>query len=139
MKPATLMVLLASTALAILAENVPLVERQSLEAITDQYLFVLTLAQFTAKRNARDPATLDWASNDCTLSPDNPLGFPFAPACQRHDFGYANYVKQSRFTEAGRLRIDNQFQEEYLPSTQLRHRCNANMPQFISPMPGGDV
>ena len=138
MKLTPLMVSLASTALAIPSENVPPVKRQGLEAITDQYLFVLTLPQFTAKRNARDPATLDWESNDCTLSPDNPLGFPFAPACQRHDFGYANYVKQSRFTEAGRLKIDNQFQEEYFPSTQPPYGCNANMLQFISPMPVGD-
>ena len=111
------MVSLVSTALANPTENVPPIKRQSLEALTDQYLFVLRLPPFTVQRNARDPATLDWASDDCTLSPDNPLGFPFALACHRHDFGYANYVNQSRFTEAGRLRIDNHFREEYLPST----------------------
>ncbi|KAK4120589.1 hypothetical protein N657DRAFT_579241, partial [Parathielavia appendiculata] len=84
-------------------------KRQSLEAITDQYLFNLTLPQFTAKRDARSPATLDWRSENCTLAPDNPLGFPFVQACHRHDFGYQKYQNQNRFTEAARLAIDNQF------------------------------
>ncbi|KAH6850854.1 hypothetical protein B0I37DRAFT_444824 [Chaetomium sp. MPI-CAGE-AT-0009] len=39
MKSATLMVLLASTALAIPTENVPPVKRQSLEAITDHLYY----------------------------------------------------------------------------------------------------
>jgi hypothetical protein len=30
----------------------------------------------------------------------------------RHDFGYQNYRKQSRFTESGKLAIDNNFLKE---------------------------
>ncbi|KAH7016130.1 prokaryotic phospholipase A2-domain-containing protein [Microdochium trichocladiopsis] len=71
------------------------------------------------KHDARDPATLDWTTDDCMLSPDNPLGFPFVPACHRHDFGYNNYHKQNRFTTAGRLRIDNKFK------TDLYYQCNS--------------
>ncbi|KAL8366759.1 hypothetical protein RB595_010562 [Gaeumannomyces hyphopodioides] len=91
----------------------PVSRRQGdLVAVTNSHCFSLTLPQFTAKRNARDPASLDWTTDDCTLSPENPLGFPFAPACHRHDFGYRNFKKQSRFTESNRLRIDNKFRED---------------------------
>jgi hypothetical protein len=55
-----------STALALPA-NVDLPVRQSLVTITDQYLFTLTLPQFTAKRNALDPSTLDWVSKSFRL------------------------------------------------------------------------
>ncbi|KAH7025214.1 prokaryotic phospholipase A2-domain-containing protein [Microdochium trichocladiopsis] len=120
MKLITLLVFLASTSLALREiEDVTPVKRQSLDTITDQYLFTLTLPQFTVKHDARDPATLDWTTDDCTLSPDNPLGFPFVPACHRHDFGYNNYKKQNRFTTAGRLRIDNKFK------TDLYYQCNS--------------
>src|SRR5689334_6208169 len=30
----------------------------------------------------------DWSTDYCSTSPDNPLGFPFATSCARHDFGY---------------------------------------------------
>ena len=86
--------------------------RQTLNAITDQYLYSITLPAFTARRNARDPATLDWDSNACSYSPDNPFGFPFTPACNRHDFGYRNYKIQQRFTDAGKLKVDNNFKTE---------------------------
>jgi hypothetical protein len=91
--------------------------RQSLNTIADSYLFSITLPAFTAKRNARDPATLDWTSDGCTSSPDNPFGFNFIPACNRHDFGYHNYRRQSRFTESAKLRIDDNFR------TDLRYQC----------------
>ena len=87
-------------------------KRLSLTEITDQYLFSLTLPQFTAKRNARDPSTLIWDSDGCTSSPDNPFGFPFTPACHRHDFGYRNYKNQNRFTDANKLKIDDNFKKE---------------------------
>jgi hypothetical protein len=51
--------------------------RQSPVAVTDQLSFQLTLPQFTARRNAMDPPTLDWTTDGCTSSPDNPLGFDF--------------------------------------------------------------
>ncbi|KAK4117908.1 hypothetical protein N656DRAFT_774132 [Canariomyces notabilis] len=95
--------------LALPAEGTTLALRQSSVQITDQYLFSISLPAFTARRNARDPATLIWDSDGCSSSPDNPFGFPFIPACHRHDFGYRNYKAQNRFTDAGKLRIDNNF------------------------------
>lgn len=89
-----------------------IVERQTASQITDQYLYTITLAAFTARRNARDPPTLIWDSDGCSSSPDNPFGFPFTPACHRHDFGYRNYKNQNRFTDNGKLKVDNQFKTE---------------------------
>ena len=86
--------------------------RQSLNTITDDLLFRTTLPGFTSRRNARNPPSLDWSSDSCSSSPDNPLGYPFEPACHRHDFGYRNYKAQSRFTDAGKLSIDNNFRTE---------------------------
>jgi hypothetical protein len=87
-------------------------KRQNIQTVTDQLLFSVSLPTFTARRNARDPSTLDWTSDNCTSSPDNPFGFPFVPACQRHDFGYQNYRIQTRFTESAKLAIDNNFRSE---------------------------
>ncbi|KAK3290220.1 prokaryotic phospholipase A2-domain-containing protein [Chaetomium fimeti] len=106
---------LASSALALPAPSgadATLVQRQTTGQITDQYLYSITLPTFTSRRNARDPATLNWDSNGCTSSPDNPFGFPFLPACHRHDFGYRNYKDQNRFTDAGKLKVDNQFKTD---------------------------
>lgn len=89
-----------------------LMSRATIQEITDELLFTLTLPQFTARRNAQNPSTLDWTSDGCTTSPDNPLGFPFVPACNRHDFGYNNYRAQTRFTESAKLKIDNNFKTE---------------------------
>ncbi|KAH6628931.1 prokaryotic phospholipase A2-domain-containing protein [Chaetomium tenue] len=113
---------LASTALALPAPSdgdASLVQRQTASQITDQYLYSITLPTFTARRNARDPATLIWDSDGCSSSPDNPFGFPFVPACHRHDFGYRNYKAQNRFTDAGKLNIDNNFK------TDVRGVCEA--------------
>jgi hypothetical protein len=52
-----------------------LVERQV--STTDELSFSLTLPQFTVRRNNRDPPTLDWTTDGCTSSPDNPFGYPF--------------------------------------------------------------
>ncbi|CAH0052101.1 unnamed protein product [Clonostachys solani] len=77
-------------------------------AITDDYLFKLTLPEFSAKREAKDPASLIWTSDGCTAAPANPFNFDFTPACQRHDFGYANYRGQSRFDPREEKKIDEQ-------------------------------
>ncbi|KAK4139966.1 secretory phospholipase [Dichotomopilus funicola] len=106
---------LASCAAALPAASqagVSLVGRQTANQITDQYLFDISLPAFTSRRNARDPPTLIWDSDGCSDSPDNPFGFPFVPACQRHDFGYRNYKAQNRFTDAGKLSIDNNFKDD---------------------------
>ena len=40
---------------------------------------------------------LDWSSDGCSGgAPQNPEGFPFWKACERHDFGHRNYVDQGR-------------------------------------------
>ncbi|KAK0702955.1 phospholipase A2 [Lasiosphaeria miniovina] len=117
MKLIPLLVSLAPAVLGLPAaagsDTASLVEsRQSANTITDQYLFSITLPAFIAKRNARDPSTLDWSSDGCTDSPDNPFGFPFVPACNRHDFGYNNYRAQSRFTKAAKAKIDTNFKSD---------------------------
>ncbi|KAK5653195.1 hypothetical protein OQA88_9093 [Cercophora sp. LCS_1] len=108
MKPTTFLLGLAARVSAF-SVNTSTPKRQDLEAITDMHLFSLSLPQFEAKHNNRDPNALDWTTDNCTLSPDNPLGFPFVPACHRHDFGYRNYRRQSRFTKVAKRRIDDNF------------------------------
>lgn len=107
-----------------------LTARQTLNQITDRYLYSITLPAFTSRRNARDPPSLIWDSDGCSSSPDNPFSFPFVPACHRHDFGYRNYKAQNRFTDAGKLRVDNQFKTEFvqpLPSkSNYYKKCPAD-------------
>lgn len=117
-------------ALAMPPSDAALVQRQSTNAVTDELLFGVTLPQFTTRRNARNPANLDWASDGCTSSPDNPLGFPYVPACHRHDFGIQNYRNQARFTKSGKASIDNQFKTDLLyqcrsVNSLIRGLCNA--------------
>jgi hypothetical protein len=63
--------------LATLGLSSPLVPRQSaLQTTTDTYVFTYTISQFIAARNAHTgPAELDWTSDGCSSSPDNPFGF----------------------------------------------------------------
>ncbi|MFD9699535.1 phospholipase [Lentzea sp. NPDC059081] len=90
-------------------------------AVTDDYLFSKSLSQFTTLRAQQPYADqLDWSSDGCSYSPDNPFGFQFLPACHRHDFGYRNFKRQTRFTEANRLRIDNNFKAD------MYHQCGSN-------------
>ncbi|KAL1959759.1 hypothetical protein VTO42DRAFT_1345 [Malbranchea cinnamomea] len=81
-------------------------------AITDELVFQVSMSTFQQRRNAKDPACCDWSSDNCSSSPDRPLGYDFVPACQRHDFGYRNSKKQNRFTEDLRKRIDDNFKED---------------------------
>jgi Prokaryotic phospholipase A2 len=92
-----------------------------LRQVTDQYLFSTNLTSFQTVRAQQPYASqLDWSSDGCSSSPDNPFGFNFVKACYRHDFGYRNYKKQSRFNETTRLTIDNNFK------TDLYTICNGN-------------
>ncbi|MET9567779.1 phospholipase [Streptomyces virginiae] len=50
----------------------------------------------------------DWSTDQCTTSPDNPFGFPFAAACARHDFGYRNHRAAGLFPGA-KARLDEAF------------------------------
>ncbi|WP_309116640.1 phospholipase [Saccharothrix sp.] len=90
-------------------------------AVTDDFLFNRSLSQFSSIRSQGPYADqLDWSSDGCSWSPDNPFGFKFLPACHRHDFGYRNYKRQSRFNETTRLRIDDKFKAD------LYHQCAGN-------------
>lgn len=51
---------------------------------------------------------LDWSTNYCTASPDQPLGFDFRLSCYRHDFGYRNYQAVDDFS-ANKPRLDDAF------------------------------
>ena len=89
--------------------------------ITDQYLFSTSLTQFQSLRVQKPyPSQLDWSSDGCSNSPDNPFGFNLVKACYRHDFGYRNYKRQGRFTESNRLAIDNNFKDD------MYEVCNGN-------------
>ncbi|RYO32645.1 hypothetical protein AA0111_g4636 [Alternaria arborescens] len=89
-----------------------LVSRQaSLEQVTDSYMFDISIDEFITNRNAKNPPELDWSSNGCTASPDNPFGFDFINSCYRHDFGYRNFKAQNRF-EANKARIDDNFKTD---------------------------
>ncbi|WP_026424012.1 phospholipase [Actinokineospora inagensis] len=84
-----------------------------LRSTTDSYLFSVSLNQFQTIRGQQPYANqLDWSSDGCSHAPDNPLGWNFLKACYRHDFGYRNYKRQSRFTETTRLSIDNNFKSD---------------------------
>ncbi|UNI15061.1 carboxypeptidase Y inhibitor [Purpureocillium takamizusanense] len=106
-------------------------DHQTAVAITDELLFKSTLEEFLARRDNRDPPELDWNSDGCTASPDNPSHFPFLPACYRHDFGYRNYKAQDRF-KAGRARIDANFKHD------LNHQCEYDAIE-VEAEPVGDI
>ncbi|KAF4978557.1 hypothetical protein FZEAL_5090 [Fusarium zealandicum] len=127
MKLQVLLLSLVPVALALPAgdKDASVSKRQSPNAVTDQLLFSVTLPAFTTRRNARNPPNLNWDSDGCTSSPDNPFGFPFIPACNRHDFGYNNYRAQTRFTQSAKSRIDNNFK------TDLYNQCKSSSAQGV--------
>ncbi|OLR94692.1 phospholipase [Actinokineospora bangkokensis] len=116
---AVALVLGAGTASADLSQS-------QLQSTTDTYLFSQSLSTFQSTRAARPYASqLDWSSDGCSNSPDNPFGWNFVKACYRHDFGYRNYKKQSRFTESNRLRIDNNFKSDLYTICAGSSTCEA--------------
>ncbi|KAH8763741.1 prokaryotic phospholipase A2-domain-containing protein [Diaporthe sp. PMI_573] len=84
------------------------------EEQADQYLFNITLESFISHRDQRYPSYFWWESDGCSQSPDAPFGFPFLPACYRHDFGYDQYKKQNRWTPAAKDKLDRNFRSEYI-------------------------
>lgn len=74
-----------------LGEPVPPPRQREEQA--DEYLFNMTLESFITLRDKRHPSYFFWESDGCSQSPDAPFGFPFLPACYRHDFGYDQYKK----------------------------------------------
>jgi Prokaryotic phospholipase A2 len=96
-----------------------------LRQVTDQYLFSTNLTSFQTVRAQQPYASqLDWSSDGCSSSPDNPFGFNFVKACYRHDFGYRNYKKQSRFNETTRLTLDNNFKADLYVICNGNWACN---------------
>lgn len=79
-----------------LEERVP--HQDAVEDQTDNYLFNMTLESFISLRDERYPSYFFWESDGCSQSPDAPFGFPFLPACYRHDFGYDQYKRVPRIT-----------------------------------------
>jgi hypothetical protein len=51
---------------------------------------------------------LDWSTDYCSASPDQPLGFDFRLPCWRHDFGYRNYKAIGQFP-ANKDHVDSAF------------------------------
>ncbi|KAG8162006.1 hypothetical protein KVR01_007771 [Diaporthe batatas] len=90
--------------------------------ITDKYLFRLSIDEFEAQRGLRQPPALDWSSDECTKSPNRPLGYNFVPSCHRHDFGLRNYRKQGRLTKTTKRPIDDQFYKELVATKSNIHR-----------------
>ncbi|KAH7082418.1 prokaryotic phospholipase A2-domain-containing protein [Paraphoma chrysanthemicola] len=115
MKSSALITILSLASLAISAPTALDTRQSSLQTTTDNYLFSISISQFITNRNGKiGPAELDWSSDGCSSSPDNPFGFDFINSCYRHDFGYRNYKKQARFTDAAKARIDNNFKQDML-------------------------
>ncbi|KOV84300.1 phospholipase [Nocardia sp. NRRL S-836] len=114
----------AAASLALIFTGVP-AQAVDVVAVTDDYVFTKTLSQFTTLR-AQQPyaGELDWSSDGCSYSPDKPFGFKFLPACHRHDFGYRNFKRQSRFSEENRLRIDNRFKSDMYGICAGSWSCN---------------
>jgi hypothetical protein len=96
-----------------------------LRQVTDGYLFSYSLSSFQTVRSQQPYASqLDWSSDGCSSSPDNPFGFNFVRACYRHDFGYRNYKRQGRFTESTRLTLDNNFKSDLYTICNGNWSCN---------------
>jgi hypothetical protein len=103
---ATTLVLGAGSAQAALAPA-------KLDAVTDTYLFHTSLPRFVTIRGSHPYSPqIDWSSDGCSHVPNSPFGFHFLSACERHDFGYRNYKRQARFTEANRKEIDDAFRSD---------------------------
>ncbi|WP_250027963.1 phospholipase [Paractinoplanes maris] len=68
-------------------------------------------ASWNAARLDRGPWQeygFDWSTDDCSASPERPLGFNFTVACRHHDFGYRNYKELGTF-RANKARVDDTF------------------------------
>jgi hypothetical protein len=95
------------------------------QQLTDQYMYGTSLTDFQQLRaEQQNGDILDWSSDGCSNSPDNPFGFNLVKACYRHDFGYRNYKDQGRFTEANRLTIDNSFKDDMYEVCDGNWACN---------------
>ncbi|PHH85322.1 hypothetical protein CDD83_591 [Cordyceps sp. RAO-2017] len=78
------------------------------------------------RRLRRDYPDLNWESDGCTVVPDEPGGFKFGPACERHDFCYRNLKGQRRFYSGVRRSVDRGF------DTDLGFTCSTPEAQELS-------
>ncbi|KAG5921772.1 hypothetical protein E4U42_005715 [Claviceps africana] len=85
----------------------------------ERLVFGVSLPQFQYQRARRSPPSVDWSSDGCNGGPNNPFGYPFTPACQRHDFAYQNFKAHDRLTKLSRKRIDEQFRRD------MYHQCES--------------
>jgi hypothetical protein len=68
--------ILSLASLAVSAPSAVDTRQSSLQTITDSYVFSISIGQFINNRNGKiGPAELDWTSDGCSDSPDNPFGF----------------------------------------------------------------
>lgn len=80
----------------------------------EHLMYTASIGEFTAASAARRPSGFDWSSDGCSTPFPVGLGdtgrsYDFRAACRRHDFGYRNAPRLSRWNEAERLRIDRRF------------------------------
>ncbi|MEV4329564.1 phospholipase [Streptomyces sp. NPDC049597] len=108
---------LAATALAVPAALLPASAAAAVPADKPQVLSSWTQTSVTsynawsaarANQSVWSAYGFNWSTDYCSVSPDNPLGFPFGTACARHDFGYRNYKAAGTFA-ANRTRLDSAF------------------------------
>ncbi|KAL8336631.1 hypothetical protein RB601_000441 [Gaeumannomyces tritici] len=78
---------------------------------TDKYALDLSLKEFNKVAEKKEPG-LDWSTDGCSKVPDDPLGFPFKKACERHDFGYRNLANQDRINSDTRKQVDQRFRKD---------------------------
>jgi hypothetical protein len=72
----SLVSILSLAGLAVSAPSEIDTRQSSLQTITDSYVFSISIGQFINNRNGKiGPAELDWDSDGCSSSPDNPFGF----------------------------------------------------------------
>lgn len=115
---------LATLAIASFSLASPLQARDphcSEECQTDSLLFDTPMPQFLEAKAKRNPSSLEWGDDGCSVPllngsgldsfADFPGGFNFLDSCQRHDFGYYNYRKQKRCNEDNRRQIDENFKK----------------------------
>ena len=88
--------------------------RETAIQATDRLLFSTPMYIFLDKKRLRNPSYLIWSDDGCSFVPDQPNGFNFLTACQRHDFGYRNYKAQGRCGESRKLKIDLNFRQDMI-------------------------
>jgi hypothetical protein len=112
---AAIIAILGFTSLTLSAPSSLETRQSALQKATDKYAFSITLEQFIDNRNKKaGPTGLDWNSNGCSYSPDNPFGFD------------CTVLSFSHYTSA---RLTNSTSQRLLSPSRLR------LPQLQSTAP----